>query len=128
MKRLAPQVGLEPTTLRLTAECSAIELLRSDQAGNCATEVDFTANSYASRQSEVIALLNPWQIPCQIFDHCFRGTPPGGQRALDRGRFTVVATHIDASRAGHPHRSLLPLGVTLLGQRARQRVGPKHLP
>ena len=25
---LAPQVGLEPTTLRLTAECSAIELLR----------------------------------------------------------------------------------------------------
>jgi hypothetical protein len=29
LKRLAPQVGLEPTTLRLTAECSAIELLRS---------------------------------------------------------------------------------------------------
>ena len=27
--KLAPQVGLEPTTLRLTAECSAIELLRS---------------------------------------------------------------------------------------------------
>ena len=24
-----PQVGLEPTTLRLTAECSAIELLRN---------------------------------------------------------------------------------------------------
>ena len=34
-KRMAPQVGLEPTTLRLTAECSAIELLRSvvDRAG-----------------------------------------------------------------------------------------------
>ena len=29
-KELAPQVGLEPTTLRLTAECSAIELLRND--------------------------------------------------------------------------------------------------
>ena len=28
-KELAPQVGLEPTTLRLTAECSAIELLRN---------------------------------------------------------------------------------------------------
>ena len=28
-KSLAPQVGLEPTTLRLTAECSAIELLRN---------------------------------------------------------------------------------------------------
>ena len=29
---LAPQVGLEPTTLRLTAECSTIELLRSGLA------------------------------------------------------------------------------------------------
>ena len=28
LKDLAPQVGLEPTTLRLTAGCSAIELLR----------------------------------------------------------------------------------------------------
>ena len=27
--KMAPQVGLEPTTLRLTAECSAIELLRN---------------------------------------------------------------------------------------------------
>ena len=26
---MAPQVGLEPTTLRLTAECSTIELLRN---------------------------------------------------------------------------------------------------
>ena len=33
MKRLAPQVGLEPTTLRLTAECSTIELLRSNFGG-----------------------------------------------------------------------------------------------
>ncbi len=29
MAFMAPEVGLEPTTLRLTAECSAIELLRS---------------------------------------------------------------------------------------------------
>ena len=28
--RMAPQVGLEPTTLRLTAGCSAIELLRNN--------------------------------------------------------------------------------------------------
>src|SRR5216684_9425032 len=33
-KEMAPQVGLEPTTLRLTAGCSAIELLRSVRAGN----------------------------------------------------------------------------------------------
>ncbi len=32
---MAPQVGLEPTTLRLTAGCSAIELLRSVVTGNC---------------------------------------------------------------------------------------------
>ena len=31
---LAPQVGLEPTTTRLTAECSAIELLRNIESGN----------------------------------------------------------------------------------------------
>jgi hypothetical protein len=30
LKEKAPQVGLEPTTLRLTAGCSAIELLRSN--------------------------------------------------------------------------------------------------
>jgi hypothetical protein len=29
MKILAPQVGLEPTAVRLTAECSTIELLRN---------------------------------------------------------------------------------------------------
>ena len=29
MGSLAPQVGFEPTTLRLTAECSTVELLRS---------------------------------------------------------------------------------------------------
>ena len=34
-KELAPQVGLEPTTLRLTAECSTIELLRSKTGGIC---------------------------------------------------------------------------------------------
>src|ERR1700719_3721322 len=28
-KEMAPQVGFEPTTLRLTAECSAIEVMRS---------------------------------------------------------------------------------------------------
>ena len=32
LSAMAPQVGLEPTTTRLTAECSAIELLRNDDA------------------------------------------------------------------------------------------------
>ena len=34
---LAPQVGLEPTTTRLTAECSAIELLRNIDPENLST-------------------------------------------------------------------------------------------
>src|ERR1017187_3443883 len=33
-QEMAPQVGLEPTTLRLTAGCSAIELLRSVGKGS----------------------------------------------------------------------------------------------
>ena len=32
---MAPEVGLEPTTLRLTAECSAIELLRNTSWLDC---------------------------------------------------------------------------------------------
>jgi hypothetical protein len=49
---LAPQVGLEPTTLRLTAECSAIELLRISQA--CAASFAFAAQllSYNKRTPE----------------------------------------------------------------------------
>ena len=31
---MAPQVGLEPTTLRLTAECSTTELLRIIKSGD----------------------------------------------------------------------------------------------
>jgi hypothetical protein len=40
---MAPQVGLEPTTLRLTAGCSAIELLRSVSPGadGPASAIDF---------------------------------------------------------------------------------------
>ena len=37
LKEKAPQVGLEPTTLRLTAGCSAIELLRSN--GTCGNKM-----------------------------------------------------------------------------------------
>ena len=34
MEPKTPRVGLEPTTTRLTAECSAIELLRNIESGN----------------------------------------------------------------------------------------------
>jgi hypothetical protein len=36
---LAPQVRLELTTLRLTAECSAIELLRNRSSASCESEL-----------------------------------------------------------------------------------------
>ena len=41
----APQVGLEPTTLRLTAECSAIELLRNKRLRR---EALFIADGYST--------------------------------------------------------------------------------
>ena|GEM_PF-3292834 len=43
---MAPQVGLEPTTLRLTAECSAIELLRNKRP-DIATEINYVQGAKA---------------------------------------------------------------------------------
>jgi hypothetical protein len=50
---LAPQVGLEPTTLRLTAGCSAIELLRSVVIRETVTSIITSALQAGNRsQSE----------------------------------------------------------------------------
>ncbi len=52
-KQLAPQVGLEPTTLRLTAGCSAIELLRSVVIRETVTSIITSALQAGNRsQSE----------------------------------------------------------------------------
>jgi hypothetical protein len=53
LKRMAPQVGLEPTTLRLTAECSAIELLRSGEthAGACSVFIIAFLNKLENHSS-----------------------------------------------------------------------------
>jgi hypothetical protein len=71
--RLAPQVGFEPTTLRLTAECSTIELLRST-AGNFFPII--TSN---------------WPESCQIDSFAARGpTPrPAKPQAPTRGLYTI---------------------------------------
>ena len=45
---VAPQVGLEPTTLRLTAECSAIELLRNIALLSLRTELLYSARGALS--------------------------------------------------------------------------------
>ncbi len=50
---MAPQVGLEPTTLRLTAGCSAIELLRSRGTCDVITTITLTASA-VKRQSSLI--------------------------------------------------------------------------
>ena len=56
---LAPQVGLEPTTLRLTAECSAIELLR-----NMAVVVQFLLyNHLLESGSDLLSRAVSSQVP-----------------------------------------------------------------
>ena len=54
---LAPQVGLEPTTLRLTAECSAIELLRS---------VLYSIVHYNGSRERGARQKNPWRERSRI--------------------------------------------------------------
>ena len=64
---LAPQVGLEPTTLRLTAECSAIELLRSvrrEEASNAPSVITnpvrrVKARSLSGLDGHEVALPDP---------------------------------------------------------------------
>src|ERR1700752_90183 len=68
-KELAPQVGLEPTTLRLTAECSAIELLRSVFGGRtilCPPWLYQTADRRVKipRQYSTIATRYVVTLPC----------------------------------------------------------------
>ena len=56
---MAPQVGLEPTTLRLTAECSAIELLR-----NMAVVVQFLLyNHLLESGSDLLSRAVSSQVP-----------------------------------------------------------------
>src|ERR1039457_7551491 len=61
---MAPEVGLEPTTLRLTAECSAIELLRNRV---CAASCCFAAQLFS------------YNKPCCL------GSKISGRRCCTRG-------------------------------------------
>ena len=66
IKRLprAPQVGLEPTTTRLTAECSAIELLRIIESGD-----DLSYRAVASQ------VLSAREVLTSVFGMGTGGTP-----------------------------------------------------
>jgi hypothetical protein len=66
---LAPQVGLEPTTLRLTAECSAIELLRSVFPANGAPNLvrwSLSESSTHFHGKELTHSALPYALPLQI--------------------------------------------------------------
>ena len=66
---MAPQVGLEPTTLRLTAECSTIELLRTkvdefisfNQTGGTAVKLQSRASiaRFSLSQGSITADIEP---------------------------------------------------------------------
>ena len=95
---MAPQVGLEPTTLRLTAECSAIELLRNMESGGdllsrtVTSQVPSalksltsvfgmgTGGTSSSLPPEIVSYLGnrfsffPLGLPCQRFHRPFIGT------------------------------------------------------
>jgi hypothetical protein len=62
---MAPEVGLEPTTLRLTAECSAIELLRIAWRTQATGRLLLNLYSKCERvgQSGVILIINCEQSP-----------------------------------------------------------------
>ena len=63
---MAPQVGLEPTTLRLTAECSAIELLRNTLAHGhqlSRARISFIAKGHLSGKAARFIFM-PWT--CQF--------------------------------------------------------------
>jgi hypothetical protein len=101
---MAPQVGLEPTTLRLTAECSTIELLRSNcvlfnqiSAATVNAPVTVTCRRTIGRSSTTSSTLpsicpRPW-------------TPCGDARTSSCGRLAttvLVGTRYDWLR--HPAR------------------------
>ena len=63
---LAPQVGLEPTTLRLTAECSAIELLRSVNQRNLHYKGSRQRGLRQKNQADSVGRRNDRLLPASI--------------------------------------------------------------
>ena len=66
--KLAPQVGLEPTTTRLTAECSAIELLRNIGKRSISTPLSFGIR----RRPTLPGRVQPSTIGAEGLNFCVR--------------------------------------------------------
>ena len=67
---MAPQVGLEPTTTRLTAECSAIELLRNMEGTE--TEKTLFLRKGIRRRPTLPGRLQPSTIGAERLNFCVR--------------------------------------------------------
>ena len=65
---MAPQVGLEPTTTRLTAECSAIELLRNIGKRSISTPLSFGIR----RRPTLPGRVQPSTIGAEGLNFCVR--------------------------------------------------------
>ena len=65
---IAPQVGLEPTTTRLTAECSAIELLRNIGKRSISTPLSFGIR----RRPTLPGRVQPSTIGAEGLNFCVR--------------------------------------------------------
>src|SRR5204862_1635986 len=89
LEKLAPQVGLEPTTLRLTAGCSAIELLRNRGLIRAADD-DSRARRGCQRRPRNLRL--PTGIVPLVLEEPdeIRSTRIGHGRIGDRGKARVA--------------------------------------
>ena len=104
----APQVGLEPTTLRLTAECSAIELLRHVvnqrlilyQIVHVMSRLFFHVPRFNPIEPDGIArlLMTMSAVLCQ-------GLPPSSVTPGSAGRALISKTHMNTGNAVPPFLS-----------------------
>lgn len=84
---MAPQVGLEPTTLRLTAGCSAIELLRSKAIGLIGVwKIQYSSNAVNPLSGLISGAVAQLRGPLKIIRRAiFTGLNPGLPQSFLQG-------------------------------------------
>src|SRR5688572_13975052 len=107
---MAPQVGFEPTTLRLTAECSTIELLRNParqltlffdiravrecQGGLCAAMKRSRKSIVSDGLKSAKIAFVPLKLPQRHHHRCSRGPESwreSSDKTHDQGEYQAVA-------------------------------------
>ena len=95
----APQVGLEPTTLRLTAGCSAIELLRSNGTDG-QNHRDLTRLAKAEKQCQsALRDLKP-ATGCSAIESTEERNGTDGKNRCDLTRLAMVENEFVNQRRG----------------------------